>query len=92
MKIKADAILGGLYSNDVITLDEKQIIEAKQTNKQQMGYLIDTIMIQSLDIGIVKYKKFLEVLEKNDDIDIKAVAQQLGMIKLSHKSVYIADV
>ena len=38
MKIRADAILGGLFAKDVITLEEKQIIEAKQTNKQKMGY------------------------------------------------------
>ena len=79
MKIRADAILAALFAEEVITLEEKQSIDAKTLNSDKMRYLIDTIIMQSLDMGIItKYKEFLKVLERNEDVSIKTVAQGLG--------------
>ena len=79
MKIRADAILPGLFAKGVITSEDKQIIDAKTLNREKMRYLIDNIIIQSLDIGIITtYKEFLNVLERNDDRIINTVAQRLG--------------
>ena len=79
MKIRADAILPGLFAKEVITSEEKEIIDAKQLNREKMGYLIDTVIIKSLDVGIItKYKEFLKVLERNEDLAIKTIAQRLG--------------
>ena len=79
MRINADAILAGLVAKEVITFDSKEIIDAKKLNREKMGYLIDVIIIPSLNIGIIKkYKEFLMVLERNEDVSIKTVAQGLG--------------
>ena len=79
MKIRADAILPGLVAKEVVTSEEKEIIDAKQLNREKMGYLIDTVIIKSLDVGIItKYKEFLKVLERNEDLAIKTIAQRLG--------------
>lgn len=79
MKIRADAILPGLFAKGVITSENKQIIDAKILDWEKMRYLIDNIIIQSLDVGIITtYKEFLNVLERNDDRIINTIAQRLG--------------
>ena len=67
-----------LFANDVITANEKTIIEHEVGHKK-MEYLIVKIIIPSLKKGFgKKYKSFLKSMEKNEDVDLQAMAKQLG--------------
>ncbi|XP_065901124.1 cyclic GMP-binding protein C-like isoform X2 [Dysidea avara] len=61
-------LLPSLYAKRVITLDDKKIMEAKPLQKDRMMYLLDDVLIRSLNIGYgSKYNGFLKVLEESDD-------------------------
>ena len=83
MRINADAILSTLLSRDVITFDEKGMFATKALQREKMQYLIDDIIVPSLEVGLMeKFKNFLEVLESSDDITINAIGKQIGMVNL----------
>ena len=67
-----------LFANDVITANEKTIIEHK-VGRKKMEYLIVEIIISSLKKGFgKKYKSFLKSMEENEDVDLQAMAKKLG--------------
>ena len=69
-----------LFARDVITNDEKTIIDAK-TGREKMMFLITDIIIRSLKLNFCKkYKGFLEAMEKSDDSDLRSTAEKLGML------------
>ena len=80
MMINADAILPGLFCKSVITLREKQTIDVMRLNHDKMKHLIDNIILPRLEANTIKkFREFLEVMENNDDIMIKDIAQQIGI-------------
>ena len=80
MMINADAILPGLFGKSVITLKDKQTIDAMKLNPEKMKHLIDNIILPRLEANIInKFKEFLEILERSDDIMIKDIAKQIGI-------------
>ena len=82
ININATAMLGSLYSKDVITTKEKQYIQsAIPIEIDKMIYILDNIIIPSLEAGvIIKFKRFLEVMEGSDDPVTRAMGRQLGML------------
>ena len=45
-----------------------------------MEYLLDKIIVPSLNVGVaVKYKRFLEVMERSGNVVFTSMAQKLGM-------------
>ena len=44
-----------------------------------MEHLLDKIILPSLRVNVpVKYKRFLEVMERNEDVMFTSMAQRLG--------------
>jgi len=84
INLNVSAMLGHLYSKDVITAREKQIIQSTiPLESDKMGYLLDNIILPSLESGvIIKFKLFLEVMEESDDPVTRAIGSQLGMLNL----------
>lgn len=81
--IDATQMSGGLYARGVITAEQKQIISSKVTVRERMEFLLD-IIIQSLEIGTIeKFKGLLMVMEESEDLTIRAVGQQLGLLRIT---------
>ena len=80
--LNADALLIDLYANDVITSDEKDIIDTTiPLRNKKMQYIIDKVIIPSLKVGtITKFKNFLEAMERSEDPTIQEVGSRLGML------------
>ena len=77
---------GSLYSNDVITQQEKLEIE-KLIGKSQMERVLD-IVIASLKVNqTAKYKGFLLAMESSEDGTLNTKAQELGKWILSELSI-----
>jgi len=67
-------LLPNLYAKQVITLDDKKIMESKPLEKDRMRYLLDDVLLCSLKSNVgLKYDSFVEVLEASDD----ALAKEL---------------
>ena len=72
-------LLPSLYAKRVITLDDKKVMEAKPLEKDRMMYLLDDVLIRSLNIGYgSKYNGFLKVLEESDDDVLDDLTRTLG--------------
>ena len=68
---------GGLFANDVITLQEKKEIEQKIGSIQIQAVL--DIVLASLSAGqTAKYKGLLLAMEKSEDILLRQKAAELG--------------
>jgi len=74
-------MLPSLYAKDVITLVDKDTISlTKPLERDKMQYLLDQIIIPSLQAGVLqKFKLFLEVMEESEDTVTRTMARQLGM-------------
>ena len=73
-------IVGKLYAKGVILLEEKEIIDIKQIQRNKMMYLLDNVITPSLSNGIsIKLKGFLEVMEESGDPIFTDMAKTLGM-------------
>ena len=69
-----------LFSKDVITNGQSQIIDAK-IGGEKMMYLVVDILIPSLKLDhCKKYRGFLEAMEESDDGDLKSMAKKLGKL------------
>ena len=85
--LNVTSLVGALYSQDVITARQKQIIGTKIIESEKMMYLLDDIIIPSLEAGTLeKFKSFREVMEKSDDSVIKSVCKRLSMLMLCYNS------
>ena len=79
-----NAMLGKLYSKDVITLKEKDKIKGSGTaESDRMEYFLDRIIIPSLKVNVpinvpIKFKGLLEVMEESGDSILISMAKQLG--------------
>lgn len=77
--INLTSLLGALYSRDVITTREKQIIHTISIESDKMAHLLDNVIIPSLEAGTTKkLKYFLEVMEESDDPVVKSVGRRVG--------------
>ena len=77
-KLNYDAMMGSLIAEDVITDEERKIID-KETGARKMTYLILDIIIPSLKIkNCKKYQGFLKAMEDSEDGDLVKMAETLG--------------
>ena len=77
------AMLGSLYSKEVITLREKQQINSIPIDSDKMEYLLDEVIIPSLQAGrIEKFRLLLETMEQSDNQMVKSVGRRLGTLNL----------
>ena len=59
---------------------EKAFIETLPLEDKRMQHLLDKIIIPSLKVDVsVKYKRFLEVMERSGNVVFTSMAQKLGM-------------
>ena len=81
IKLNTTVMLASLYAKGVITLVEKDTITlTKPLERDKMQYLLDSIIVPSLEVGVFqKFKLFLEVMEKSEDAVTRTVAQRLGI-------------
>ena len=71
-------MMGSLYAKDVITNEERKIIDPK-IGEEKMMYLIVDIIIPSLIINnYKKYKGFLEAMEESEDSNLNSTAKNFG--------------
>ena len=83
--LKYNAMMGSLYAKDVITDNERKIIDLK-IGEEKMMYLILDIIIPSLRLdNFNKYKGFLKAMEESDDTDLRSMAEKLGELITSSK-------
>ena len=74
-----NSMLGKLYSKKIITLGEKQQIQADPVERDRMEYFLDNIIIPSLEVNVdVKFRKFLEVMKESGDSTLISMAAKLG--------------
>ena len=70
-----------LCDNGVITTEEQNTIDNKETGCEKMKYLIEKIIIPSLKHKFdKKYKSFLKAMEDSEDTDLQETAKMLGML------------
>ena len=73
-------LLPNLYAKDVVTPQQMEIIKTTNLKSDKMMYLLNSVIIPSLRVGIIdKFKSFLEVCEESDDVIVQAVGKKLGM-------------
>ena len=79
-RLPINAILKELRAKKVISPGEKEIIEGTmKLQSERMEHLLDRIIIPSLKNKIgIKFKNFLEVMEKDGDEMFKRMAVTLG--------------
>ena len=78
-ELPINKILGELLRSKVILDKEKEVIETIPLENKRMEHLLDKIIIPSLIVKVpVKYKRFLEVMERNEDVMFTSMAQRLG--------------
>ena len=71
-------MMKSLFAKDVITNEERNLIDAK-IGEEKMMYLIADILIPSLKVNnCKKYKGFLEAMEKSEDNNLTCTAEKLG--------------
>ena len=74
-----NSMLNKLYSKDVITLDQKKRIKACPVETEQMEYLLDNIIIPSLQCdNIRKFKGLFEIMKDSGDSTLTATAEKLS--------------
>ena len=57
------------------------MIEDKLVQSERMEYILDKIILPSLEFDIsTHYIKFLEVMESSDNEKLNSMAQKLGML------------
>ena len=73
-------MLRSLFAYRVVTFSEKQEIEhAEQQERKGMEWFLDNVILSSLQQGvIIKYKRFIEIMEKHDDAILRKKAAELG--------------
>ena len=73
-------MLPTLYAKGVITLEDKDTITlTKSLERDKMQYLLDQIIMPSLQAGVIqKFKLLVEVMKGSEDVVTRKVAQQLG--------------
>ena len=79
-----NSLLSKLYSKGIITLEEKQRIQAHPVEIDGMQYFLDRIIIPSLKVNVdKKFRGFLEVMKESGDYTLISMAAKLGkqMIK-----------
>jgi len=73
-----NTLLASLYGNKVISLEEKRTMDNTALPSDQMTYLLDNVLMQSLKSGDTeKFSRFCEVLE---DKGHTAMARRLGLL------------
>ena len=79
-KLPINSILCELREKKVITLKEKETMETMTSESARMQHLLDKIIVPSLSNKIgIKFKNFLEIMEKSEDVMFTSMAQNLGM-------------
>ena len=80
INLNTTAMLPTLYAKGVITLEDKDTISlTKPLERDKMQYLLDQIIMPSLQVGVIqKFKLLVEVLKGSEDVVTRKVAQQLG--------------
>ena len=82
-------MMASLFAKDVITNEERKIIDVK-LGEEKMMYLIADIIIRSLNINnYAKYKGFLEAMEESKDSNLKSTAEKLGKLIMPSKMDFI---
>ena len=73
-------VIRDLYTEKVITLNEKKEIQRKEM-ENRMEYLLDDIIIPSLEAkSDQKYIGLVRVMNRSDDSSLKNVASKLALI------------
>ena len=84
-------MVGSLYSKEVITDDNRKIIDAK-VGQEKMMYLLVDIIIPSLNLNFCeKYKGFLEALEESEDSDLMNMAKRLGKLITTQSDIFMIN-
>jgi len=79
-KLPITSILDSLFAKDVITLDDKRMIETKPLEKNRMTYLLDNVIILGLEIDVPdSYQYFIKVLLGSDNRLHQAMAKKIGI-------------
>ena len=74
-----NSMLGKLYSKGIITLKEKQQIQANPVESDRMEYFLDNIIIPGLEVNVdMKFRGFLEVMKESGDSTLISMAAKLG--------------
>ena len=77
--LNPDSLLINLYTKDVITMDQKRIIDTNPLPSKKMEYILDEAIIPDLRAGLTtKFKGFLEAMEESEDTTINTVGERLG--------------
>ena len=80
LHLPIDSMLPWLFAYNVITVRERQKIETLPTSNQKMEYLLDDIIMLSLQVNVTeKFEIFLEVMEESDDLLLTDMAKKLSM-------------
>ena len=82
--LNATVMLPNLYAKGVITsVDKDNISGIKPLERDKMQYLLDRIIIPSLQTGVLhKLKLFVEVMKESEDTVTRTMARRLGMHRL----------
>lgn len=81
--INVTAMMETIYSRGMITIREKRIIEILPLESEKMEYLLDHVIIPSLEVGVTKkFKMLLEVMEESEDQTTQILVRQIGTLKV----------
>ena len=89
-----NSILGKLYSKEIITFKEKEMIESMPTQSKRMVYFLDEVIIRSLAVDVnVKFRRFIEVMMESGDPTLTSMAAKLiKYVSYYYCNVYTATI
>ena len=83
------SMLGKLYSEGTITLEEKQRIKANPVEMDRMEYFLDNIIITSLEVNVdMKIRGFIKVMRESGDSTLISMAEKLGKHLIKYVALY----
>lgn len=81
--INVTALMNSLYNKGVITRRERELMQCVKMEGDRMMFLLDNIIIPSLEAGeIIKFKRFLEIMEQSNDAVTVSIGKRLGTLTL----------
>ena len=73
-------MLSKLYSKGIVTLKEKEKIQANPVQSERMEFFLDRIVAPSLEVNNdMKFRGLLEVMKESGDSTLISMAAKLSM-------------
>ena len=80
ISLPVDHLLPSLYSNDVVTFNEKKYIDELLHKEERIKFILNLIISSLEKKTPALYNGFLKVLKESDDLVVQELTKKLGKL------------